>query len=159
QGGALSVKPGDLDALRVLIADDERLARQRLRRLLSDIPGIEIAGEAERGEAVVEASREGEIDVLLLDIAMPGMSGVEAIRLLPEPAPYVIFCTAHAEHAVSAFEVGAVDYLLKPVDAARLGVAIERARRFFAPRPPEVPNAVTLKRLPIETREGVVLLD
>ena len=115
--------------LRILIVDDEQLARSRLRRLLGGIEDVVIVGERDRGDAVAEALRENAIDVLLLDIEMPGLSGLEAIGLLPEPRPYVIFCTAHAEHALSAFDVGAVDYLLKPVDAARLKVAIERARR------------------------------
>ena len=122
--------------LRVLIVDDEQLARSRLRRLLGGIDDVVIVGERDRGDAVAEALRESSIDVLLLDIEMPGLTGLEAIGLLPEPRPYVIFCTAHAEHALSAFDVGAVDYLLKPVDAARLKVAIERARRWSRPREP-----------------------
>lgn len=144
--------------LRVLIVDDEQLARSRLRRLLGGIDDVVIVGERDRGDAVAEALRENAIDVLLLDIEMPGLSGLEAIGLLPEPRPYVIFCTAHAEHALSAFDVGAVDYLLKPVDAARLKVAIERARRPVAARETGVDKA-TKRRLAIETREGVLLLD
>ena len=146
--------------LRILIVDDEQLARNRLRRLLGGIDDVVIVGERDRGDAVAEALREHAIDVLLLDIEMPGLSGLEAIGLLPEPRPYVIFCTAHAEHALSAFDVGAVDYLLKPVDAARLKVAIERARRPIAAR--ESASGVdkaAKRRLAIETREGVLLLD
>ncbi len=144
--------------LRVLIVDDELVARNRLRRLLGGMDDVVIVGERDRGDTVAEALREGQVDVLLLDIEMPGLTGLEAIGLLPEPRPYVIFCTAHAEHALSAFDVGAVDYLLKPVEASRLKIAIERARRSSAPRAPAVDSAVK-RRLAVETREGVLLLD
>ncbi|MFT3765360.1 MAG: LytTR family DNA-binding domain-containing protein [Minicystis sp.] len=146
-----------MSALRVLVADDERLARQRLLRLLGAIDDVVIAGECDRGDAVREALRGGAIDVILLDIQMPGLTGLEAVRLLPEPRPYVIFCTAHAEHAVTAFEIGAVDYLLKPVDAGRLHIAIERARRALAARMHT--EAPARRRLAVETRDGVLLLD
>jgi two-component system LytT family response regulator len=146
----------------VIVADDERLARSRIVRLLGDLSAdvsaegdddaIEVVRECERGDEVLAALREAQVDVLLLDIQMPGLSGIAAARLLPEPRPYVIFCTAYAEHAVSAFDVGAVDYVLKPVEAGRLAVAIERARRALG-RPP-APG-----KLAIETQRGVLLLD
>lgn len=144
-----------MTALRVLIADDEQLARARLARLAGAIAGVTIAGERASGEEVLEAVRAGICDVLLLDIQMPGLSGLDVMALLPEPRPYVIFCTAHAEHAVRAFDVGAVDYLLKPVEPARLALAIERARRAIAARAAPVAK----KRLALETTRGVVLLD
>ena len=87
-----------------------------------------MCGEAADGEAVLAAARAGGLDVILLDIHMPGLSGLDALALLPEDGPRVILCTAHAEHAVDAFEHGAVDYVLKPVEAARLQKALERAR-------------------------------
>jgi two-component system, LytTR family, response regulator len=155
--------------LRVLVADDEKLARARLVRLLGAIEGVVIAGERVSGAEVVTAVREGLADVLLLDVSMPGLSGVEAVRLLPEPRPYVIFCTAHAEHAVSAFDVGAIDYLLKPVEAGRLALAVERARRALSAERTSAPapraSVVTAtgpgvsRRLAIDTAQGVVLLD
>ncbi len=138
------------DVLRVLIADDEEIARRRLARLLAMIPEAAVAGECADAGAVLERVREGGVDVLLLDIQMPGLTGLDAVALLPHGGPQVIFCTAHAEHAVGAFDAGAVDYLLKPVDAARLQKALERAR---ARRPP------SLNRLAISTRQGLVLLD
>ncbi|MDI1434304.1 LytR/AlgR family response regulator transcription factor [Polyangium sorediatum] len=147
-----------MTALRVLVADDEKLARARLFRLLGAIEGVVVAGECDRGDAVRKAVQQGGIDVLLLDIEMPGLTGIEALRLLPEPRPYVIFCTAHAEYAVSAFEVGAVDYLLKPVEAGRLQIAIERARRIVHAAKTDTPRPAA-RRLAIETREGVLLLD
>jgi two-component system, LytTR family, response regulator len=136
-------------ALRVVVADDEDVARARLKRLLGDLDGVAVVGECARGDEVRAAVRAGAADVLLLDIEMPGLSGLEALHLLPEPRPWVIFCTAHAEHALGAFEVGAVDYLMKPVAAPRLAIAIDRARR----------AALGPARLPIETHEGVLLLD
>jgi two-component system LytT family response regulator len=142
--------------LRLVLADDEQIARKRLRRLLAPLEGIEIVAECTRGTEVIEAAQKGDVDILLLDIAMPGLTGLEAVGLLPEPRPYVIFCTAYAEHAVAAFEVGAVDYLLKPVEAGRLRVALERAKKWCEARlasPPPAP------RLAIETSGGVVLLD
>ena len=146
--------------LRVLIVDDEPIARSRLRRLLGGIEDVVIVGEHDHGDAVAEALREGAVDVLLLDIEMPGLSGLEAVGLLPEPRPYVIFCTAHAEHALSVFDVGAVDYLLKPVEAGRLKLAIERAHRSVAASHRAVAvDAAAKRRLAIETREGVLLLD
>jgi two-component system LytT family response regulator len=143
--------------MKILIADDEALARGRLRRLASALEGIEVIGEAESGADVIAAVGRERPDVLLLDIEMPGLtgpglSGIDAIAFLPEPRPYVIFCTAHAQHAVQAFEIGAVDYLLKPIDAGRLRLALERAAR-------AVPPKVRIERLPIDTREGIVLLD
>lgn len=109
--------------------------------------------------------RAGGVDVVLLDIHMPGLSGLDALALLPEGGPRVILCTAHAEHAVQAFEHGAVDYVLKPVEPARLQKALERARARGPattanppPKPPS-PSARGLGRLPIPTRQGIVLVD
>jgi len=152
-------------SLRVLIADDELLARKRLARLLSAMPDVEVCGEAADGEAVLAAARAGGLDVILLDIHMPGLSGLDALSLLPEDGPGVILCTAHAEHAVDAFEHGAVDYVLKPVEAARLQKALERARARLGPKegqePARAPSAGAkgLARLPIPTRQGIVLVD
>lgn len=152
-------------SLRVLIADDELLARKRLARLLSAFPDVEVCGEAADGDAVLAAARGGGLDVILLDIHMPGLSGLDALALLPEDGPRVILCTAHAEHAVDAFEYGAVDYVLKPVEAARLQKALERARARLGPKEgPEPARAAAtgakgLTRLPIPTRQGIVLVD
>jgi two-component system LytT family response regulator len=155
--------------LRVLIADDELLARKRLSRLLGALPDVQVCGEAADGEAVLAAVRAGGVDVVLLDIHMPGLSGLDALALLPEDGPRVVLCTAHAEHAVDAFEHGAVDYVLKPVEPARLQKALERVRARIGaePRargdgaPTEKPpqQARALARLPIPTRQGIVLVD
>jgi two-component system LytT family response regulator len=115
------------DKLRVLVADDEMLARKRLLRLLAALPEVEVLGECADGGEALDRVRQGGVDALLLDIHMPNLTGMEAMQLLPQPAPYVIFCTAHADQAVQAFDLGAVDYLLKPVEAARLEKELERA--------------------------------
>jgi two-component system LytT family response regulator len=138
------------DRLRVLVADDELLARRRLLRLLGAMPDIEIAGECDSGEAVLARMSSGDIDVLLLDIQMPGLTGIEALQLLPDATP-VIFCTAHPDHALAAFDAGAVDYVLKPVEAPRLRRALDRVR----PRT----TRPELDRLPVPTAKGIVLLD
>jgi len=150
--------------LRILIADDEMLARKRLARLLSAMPDVEVCGEAADGDAVLAAARAGGVDVVLLDIHMPGLSGLDALSLLPEDGPSVILCTAHAEHAVDAFEYGAVDYVLKPVEAGRLQKALERVRARLGPKQepakgPAAAGAKGLARLPIPTRQGIVLVD
>lgn len=138
--------------MKVLLADDESMARQRLERLLKALPDVVLTRSCESAEEVLDEVRKRPVDVLLLDIQMPGLSGLEAMQLLPEPRPYVIFCTAHREHAVEAFDQGAVDYLLKPVDPARLKKALERAQRRLES------TASDVQRLPIVTRHGIRLL-
>ena len=146
--------------MKVLIADDEQLGRARLLRLLQVLPDIEVVGEAKDGEEVLSRVRAGGIDVVLLDIQMPKLTGTEAMALWPVDGPMVIFCTAHAEHAVKAFDTGAVDYLLKPVEPERLQRALERARS--RERKEMFSSEVKrhqLSRLPISTRQGVMLID
>lgn len=113
--------------VRTLVVDDEPLARERLKRLLSDIEGVEIAGEAENGQRAVEMIEEQEPDLVLLDIQMPGLDGFEVVEALEKP-PLVIFVTAYDAYAIRAFEVNALDYLLKPFSKERLERAIRRAR-------------------------------
>jgi two-component system LytT family response regulator len=143
--------------LRVVIADDELVARKRLSRLLEAMPGVELCGAHEDAAGVLAQLDEDAVDVLVLDIQMPGLTGLELSAMLGADAPYVIFATAHREHAVDAFELGAGDYVLKPIDAARLGRAIERARERRSPVRPTATQAVD--RIPIPTREGIVLVD
>jgi len=120
--------------MKLLIVDDEPLARARLRAMVAELamPGVEIVGEAVDGVDAILAHESAPVDVVLLDIAMPRMDGLEAARHLMtlDQPPAVIFCTAFDEHALAAFEAHAVDYLVKPVSRERLRVAIERARRF-----------------------------
>jgi two-component system response regulator AlgR len=122
--------------VRVLIADDEPLARERLRDLLAEQPGIELVAEAGDGREALHACAQHHPDLVLLDIAMPGIDGLETARHLAafEPRPAVVFCTAYDAHALSAFEAAAIDYLVKPVRPERLAAALERARTFAAGR-------------------------
>jgi len=117
--------------MRVLIVDDEAPARDRLKRLLADIEGIELIGEAASGIQAVEMIEEKGPDLVLLDIQMPGLDGFEVIEALAEPPP-VIFVTAYDEYAIRAFEVNALDYLLKPFSRERLAKAIHRAQEALA---------------------------
>ena len=124
--------------MRALIVDDEPLARARLAALLGECEGIEIVGSVGDGEAALGSLGELQPDVLLLDINMPGLSGTAvAQRLAGRARPQVIFCTAYEAHALKAFELGAVDYLLKPVRLERLRDALQRAQRRLADAPRE----------------------
>lgn len=116
--------------MRVLVCDDEKLARDRLTRLVDAMDGNEVVAQAENGRQALSAVQESRPDVVLLDIRMPDMDGIEAASHLmkSEHPPAVIFCTAYDEHALQAFKVHAVDYLLKPVSRDDLAQALERAR-------------------------------
>ena len=114
--------------IRTLLVDDEEPARLRMRALLQDCSGVQVVGEARDGEEALEAIRRLRPDLVFLDIQMPGKSGIEVAAALDPPRPRVIYCTAFDQYAVEAFELNAVDYLLKPVTRARLGKAMERVR-------------------------------
>jgi two-component system LytT family response regulator len=122
-------------SLRVVLADDERPARRFLTNLLKSFPDVTIVGEADNGKAALEYVEQQRPDLVLLDLHMPEMGGLDVARLLQVGAtPLVAFVTAHDEFAVAAFELNAIDYLLKPVERARLASTIERARlRALAP--------------------------
>lgn len=119
--------------LNILIIDDEKPARDRLRRLLDAMPECSVAGEAASGGEALELIRELSPEVLLLDISMPGMDGMSLAGVLQEggASPAVIFCTAYQDQALRAFEVDAVDYLVKPVRSERLEKALGRAQRYL----------------------------
>jgi two-component system LytT family response regulator len=126
--------------MKAMIIDDEPPARRELRRLLTDFPWVEVVGEAgnvDQAEGMVESLLP---DLLFLDIQMPGGSGFDLLSRL-EHLPQVVFTTAHDEHAVRAFEVDALDYLLKPIDPARLAAALARVKIAHAARTP-LPEAV-----------------
>ncbi|HEY4989899.1 MAG TPA: LytTR family DNA-binding domain-containing protein [Opitutaceae bacterium] len=112
--------------MRALLIDDERLARNELRRLLAPFPEIEIVGEASQSRQAREQMAALRPDLLFLDVQMPGETGMEFLESLEPPAPHVIFTTAYDEFAVKAFELNAIDYLLKPVDPDRLAAAVDR---------------------------------
>jgi two-component system response regulator AlgR len=137
----------DKASLRVILADDEALARARLADLLADLGddfAVEVVAQASNGEIALERAADTPADVILLDIQMPGMTGLEAachIVRLPQP-PAIIFVTAFDEHALRAFELRAVDYLLKPVRLARLREALSRIK----PLPPADAEALAPRR-------------
>jgi two-component system, LytTR family, response regulator AlgR len=135
--------------LTVLVVDDEALARARLRTLLGDCktPAASVEGEAANATQAIELLRRQQFDVALLDIRMPGADGLtlaQALRALPHP-PALVFVTAHAEHAVQAFELEAVDYLTKPVRLERLQQALQKVERLVLNQKeagPEIPEEV-----------------
>jgi DNA-binding LytR/AlgR family response regulator len=115
--------------LRIGLVDDEPPAVRRLRLALAEMPGVEVAGTAGDGAQALELIAKGGLDVVLLDIRMPGLSGLDLLRAVPkEGAPVFIFVTAYSRFAAEAFELAAVDYLLKPVEFDRLRQAVDRAR-------------------------------
>ena len=122
-------------SLKVLIADDEPLAAERLQLLLARCDGIDLVGTASDGDSAVRMAEALTPDLMLLDIAMPGLDGIEVARALAQPdSPAVVFVTAFDQFAVAAFEVAAVDYLMKPVEPKRLQRALDRARAFLRMR-------------------------
>lgn len=161
--------------LRIVIADDERPARAFLRNLLADFEDAEIVGEAENGAEAVELIEKTRPDLALLDLNMPEVGGLEAVKMIRKNVlPLVAFVTAYDEFAVQAFEVNAVDYLLKPVERARLRETLNRAHERLETadfREKESSNlqaaAVTieeterrefLERIPIRLRDEIILL-
>lgn len=129
--------------LRILIIDDEAPARERMARMLAELPNFAVVGEAASGQQALQAIEDYAPDILLLDISMPGMDGMTLARTLQKGGlqPAVIFCTAYQNQALEAFEAEALDYLVKPVRAERLAQALEKARRFIGDREDQAPNA------------------
>jgi two-component system, LytTR family, response regulator len=135
--------------VRVLIVDDEAPARARLRRLLGAFVDVEVVGEAGDGEATLHAVAALAPELVLLDIQMPGASGLDVAASLPHPAPAVVFVTAFDRYALPAFDAAAIDYLLKPVEPERLARALERVR---ARRPPATPPVLSPRQLLVPDR-------
>lgn len=149
---------------RCLIVDDEAPAREELRYLLGTIEGTQVVGEAANGEEALLLLRSLDYDLVLLDIKMPGGTGLavaEAIRGAPN-APKIIFTTAYPDFAVQAFDVDAVDYLVKPFDAERLGRAIDRAltgrSEETGPQPVQPPVGESPVRIPVQQGDRTVLV-
>lgn len=159
--------------LKVLIADDERPARRFLARLLEDMPDVTLVGEASNGNEAVELIEQLRPDLALLDLEMPELGGLDAARLVAHgAAPAIAFVTAFDEFAIQAFELNAVDYLLKPVDQERLRATVDRARARVQASAAERAKAVSaaataydaatrrpyLERIPVRRRDEVVIL-
>ena len=164
-----------MTALRILIADDERPAREYLKKLISKIDEAEVVGEAENGLDAVESIKTLQPDLALLDLQMPELTGLEVVRQIPdEKMPLVAFVTAFDNYAVQAFELNAIDYLLKPVELARLRETIDRAahrlekadwrdveRRRVEAAAETLEGASGsgfLKRIPVRMREDIYLV-
>ena len=135
-----------MNSIRCMIVDDEPLARRRLRRLLRDHADVEIIAECRSGREAVEAIEQVRADLVFLDVQMPVVDGFDVIAQVGvEKMPPVVFVTAFKEHAIRAFEVNALDFLLKPFDAERLGRSLERVRKQTSAR--AVDNAELYRRL------------
>ena len=164
-----------MDTLRVFIADDERPAREYLKRLLGEFDDVELVGEAENGTEALETIKTVKPDLALLDLQMPEMSGIEVVRQLRKTQmPLTAFVTAFDEYAVQAFELNAVDYLLKPVETSRLRETIERAKErleqtdWRSAETERIVNAAAtyeastrnepLTRIPVKKREDIYLV-
>jgi two-component system LytT family response regulator len=163
-----------IERIRVVIADDERPARSLLRSMLGNFPDVNLVGEAENGSEAIELIERTRPDLALLDLQMPEVDGLGVVRLLrKERMPLVAFVTAHDQYAVRAFELNAVDYLLKPVDPARLRETINRAQERLeqsedrgssadavraAAKAIESHENTAIARIPVRKRNQIVLV-
>ncbi len=161
--------------LRVIIADDERPAREFLKSILNEFETVELVGEAENGADAVELIKRVKPDLAILDLKMPEIGGLEAVRMLRRThMPLVAFVTAYDEYAVEAFEVNAVDYLLKPVERARLAATLARAAerleqadwrsveadkvKYAAEQIDETERTAPLERIPVKVRDEIIFV-
>ncbi len=157
--------------IRVLICDDEPLALDRMRRMIEKVPATLCVGEAENGQDLLRLIPELQPDLILLDIRMPGMDGLQAASRLSESEnpPAIIFCTAYDEHAIEAFKVNAVDYLLKPVRQEDLDKALHKAgrinktqlqavRKELGPDQPEQSDSSEREYISARSRRGIELI-
>ncbi len=138
--------------IRIVVIEDEPLAREHLVELLSELPGVMVAASAENGRLGLAAIAEHQPDAVFLDIEMPGIKGTELMHMLPAPRPSVVFVTAYPQHALEAFEGGAVHYLLKPISRVGVAQAISRVR------PKEEPLQKEWLRLPVRKKGATRLL-
>jgi two-component system LytT family response regulator len=136
--------------MRILIVDDERPARDKLRRMLVQEQGVTAIEEARDGVEALEKVASFVPDAIFLDVQMPEVSGLEVAASLPQPAPLVVFATAFDEYAVPAFDANAIDYLLKPFDAARLQRAMQRLRERLAARARQAERSTVVPGLPLQ---------
>ncbi|MEH6355596.1 MAG: LytTR family DNA-binding domain-containing protein [Marinobacter sp.] len=146
---------------RILIADDEPLARDRLRRLVEGLPGYSVCGEAADGDKTLQAVAELKPDIVLLDIRMPGADGMDVAAHLSqlERPPAVIFCTAYDHYALQAFEVNASAYLMKPLRKDALATALQRAAKTNRLQQPPANTAPATVELAVRTYRGTELID
>jgi two-component system, LytTR family, response regulator LytT len=141
---------GDAGRIRAVVVDDEQLAREELCYLLGKVGGVEVVGQAGNGVEALDVIEDSRPELVLLDVQMPGLTGFEVARRLSENGfeAHIVFVTAFDRHAIQAFEVNAVDYLLKPVEVDRLGTAVDRVRRRMqSDRPPRPGTNGDLEKL------------
>lgn len=148
-----------MSVLKVAIVDDEPIARMRLRRLLAKRLDVEVVGDYATGRALVNDLASRSIDILLLDVSMPEIDGFATLSLLPKPLPAIIFVTAHSNYAVNAFDVEAVDYLLKPVSQERLAQAMDRAAKGLRKPREAAPPPDHSRRLGLKIGSGTQYFD
>jgi two-component system LytT family response regulator len=121
--------------MKVLVVDDERLAREELKRLLSAYAEVEVVGDAANGKAALAAIEALKPDAVFLDIQMPGLNGLDVAAAMEPPLPWIVFVTAYDKYAIQAFEMNAVDYIVKPADPARVATSVQRLKeRASGPR-------------------------
>ena len=153
--------------LKTLIVDDEAPARLELRYLLDKIANIQVIGEAANAIEAIELIKALNYDLIFMDIQMPGLSGLEVVATLKEMPrmPAVVFVTAYSEHAVKAFELDAVDYLVKPIDEDRLARTVAKAEKLLTsqpatlkPKPAVEKSLIDIDRIPVESRGKTLLL-
>jgi len=138
--------------IRIVVVEDEPLARQHLVDLLSELPGVDVVASAENGRLGLAAISEHKPDAVFLDIEMPGIKGTELMNMLPMPRPALVFVTAYPQHAIEAFAGGAVHYLLKPISRVGVAQAISRVR------PKDEPLQKEWLRLPVRKKGSTRLL-
>ena len=153
--------------MRVAVVDDEKLARERVRGFLEKAPEVQLVGEAHDGSSAVELVEREKPDLLLLDVQMHGADGFTILRSLKDP-PYVIFATAYDTYALKAFEVEAIDYLLKPFSQSRLNEALDRARQRLASGETNIPTEALAanpdgrthyaKQIPVHSARKILVL-
>ncbi len=138
--------------IRIVVVEDEPLARQHLVELLSELPGVAVVASAENGRLGLAAMAEQRPDAVFLDIEMPGIKGTELMHMLPEPRPALVFVTAYPQHAIEAFAGGAVHYLLKPISRVAVAQALSRIR------PKDEPLQKEWLRIPVRKKGTTRLL-
>ena len=148
-----------MKVFKTIVIDDERLAREELKSVLKDFPEIEVIDEAQNGDEGIEKIKKLQPDLIFLDVSMPGMTGFEMLKKL-ESIPHVIFVTAYDEYALKAFEVNALDYILKPVDVNRLNEAIEKLKASDDQEfESSLSNKIDRKTRPLTTTDKVFIKD
>lgn len=148
--------------LKTLIVDDEAPARSELRYMLERVSSVQVVGEATNATEALELIKALNYDLVFIDIQMPGLSGLEVVEAIKEldQVPAIVFVTAYSEHALKAFELDAVDYLVKPIDEDRLNQAIAKVdkRRDCHPSPSKPEPLIEIERIPVESRGKTLLL-